>query len=175
LTIKEKNPRNGMYVLDYPNREVEKAISNQILALMTGTQLIDTPLFNAQEAFVENDVERVMEILNSMLADIPNQLLKNKQEDFYHSLVHLFFRYMGFDVESEVNTSKGRMDAVVQTDSHVYIFEFKIKKTAAIAFQQILDKKYADKYRMFQKIIIGIGVNFDIENKRIDDWKMEEL
>jgi Predicted AAA-ATPase/PD-(D/E)XK nuclease superfamily len=175
LTIKEKNPRNGMYVLDYPNREVEKAISNQILALMTGTQLIDTPLFNAQEAFLENDVERVMEILNSMLADIPNQLLKNKQEDFYHSLVHLFFRYMGFDVESEVNTSKGRMDAVVQTDSHVYIFEFKIKKTAAIAFQQILDKKYADKYRMFPKTIIGIGVNFDIENKRIDDWKIEEL
>ncbi len=175
LTIKEKNLRNGNYVLDYPNREVEKAISNQILALMTGKQMIDTPLFNAQDAFLENDMEQLIQILNAMLADIPNQLLKNKQEDFYHSLVHLFFRYMGFAVESEVNTSKGRMDAVVQTDSHVYIFEFKIKKTAATAFQQILDKKYAEKYRMLQKTIIGLGVNFDIENKRIDDWIMEEL
>jgi hypothetical protein len=150
-------------------------MTSRILALMTNKIQISSPLIYAQEAFVENDVERVMEILNSMLADIPNLLLKNKQEDFYHSLVHLFFRYMGFSVESEVNTSKGRMDAVVQTDSHVYIFEFKIKKTAAIAFQQILDKKYADKYRMFQRTIIGIGVNFDIENKCIDDWKMEEL
>jgi hypothetical protein len=113
--------------------------------------------------------------LNSMIADIPNQLLTKKQEAFYHALVHLFFRYMGFRVESEVNTSRGRMDAVVQTDTHVYIFEFKIKKTAAIAFQQILDKKYADKYRMTNKTIVGLGVNFDMENKCIDDWKIEEI
>ncbi len=66
------------------------------------------------------------------------------------------------------------MDAVVKTDTHVYIFEFKIKKTAAIAFQQILDKKYADKYRFLNKNIIGLGINFDIENKCIDDWKVEE-
>ncbi len=175
LTIKEIDKRRGSYTLDYPNREVEQAMSNQILAAMTGKQHIDTPLFNAEDAFLENDMVRLVEILNAMIEDIPNQLLKNKQEDFYHSLVHLFFRYMGFRVESEVNTSKGRMDAVVQTDTHVYIFEFKIKKTAEIAFQQILDKKYADKYRMSNKIIVGLGINFDIENKCIDDWKIEEL
>jgi hypothetical protein len=176
LTVKQRDLRTGSYVLDYPNREVEQAMSRQILGLMTGNvNKVDTPLFDAQDAFLDNDMEQIIEILNSMIADIPSQLLTKKQEAFYHALVHLFFRYMGFRVESEVNTSRGRMDAVVQTETHVYIFEFKIKKTAAIAFQQILDKKYADKYRMSNKIIVGIGVNFDIENKCIDDWKIEEI
>jgi Predicted AAA-ATPase/PD-(D/E)XK nuclease superfamily len=175
LTVKAKNLRNGTFTLDYPNREVEEAMSNQILALMTGKQHIDTPLFNLQDAFLEHEIERVVQILNSMLRDIPSQLLQYDREAFFHSLVHIIFRYIGFNIESEVNTSNGRMDAVVKTDSHVYIFEFKIKKTAEIAFQQILDKKYADKYRFLNKNIIGLGINFDIENKCIDDWKIEEL
>jgi hypothetical protein len=175
LTVKSKDARNGTYVLDYPNREVEQAMSNQILAAMTGNLYIDTPLFNAHDAFMENDMERIIEILNAMIADIPNPPIKNKVEYFYHSLIHVFFRYMGFQIESEVNTIKGRLDAVVTTETHVYIFEFKIKKTAQVAFQQILDKKYADKYRMFNKTIIGLGVNFDTTNKCIDDWKIEEL
>jgi hypothetical protein len=175
LTVKKKDIRTGTYLLDYPNREVEKAMSNQILALMTGKQFIDTPLFNLQDAFLDHETERVVQILNSMLRDIPYQLLQHDREAFFHSLVHIIFRYIGFEIESEVNTSNGRMDAVVQTDSQVYIFEFKIKKTAEIAFQQILDKKYADKYRMLNKTIVGIGINFDIENKCIDDWKIEEL
>ena len=175
LTVKKKDVRTGTYLLDYPNREVEKAMSNQILALMTGKQFIDTPLFNLHDAFLDNETERVVQILNSMLRDIPYQLLQYDREAFFHALVHIIFRYIGFEIESEVNTSNGRMDAVVQTDSNVYIFEFKIKKTAEIAFQQILDKKYADKYRMSNKTIIGFGINFDIENKCIDDWKIEAL
>jgi Predicted AAA-ATPase/PD-(D/E)XK nuclease superfamily len=175
LTVKKKDVRTGTYLLDYPNQEVEKAMSNQILALMTGKQFIDTPLFNLQDAFLDGETERVVQILNSMLRDIPYQLLQYDREAFFHSLVHIIFRYIGFEIESEVNTSNGRMDAVVQTESRVYIFEFKIKKTAEIAFQQILDKNYADKYRLSNKEIIGIGINFDIENKCIDDWKIENL
>jgi hypothetical protein len=63
------------------------------------------------------------------------------------------------------------MDAVLKTDTHIYIFEFKIKKTANEAFQQLLDKKYADKYRLFNKPIIGFGINFNSTKKCIDDWK----
>jgi hypothetical protein len=174
LTVKERDIRNGTFLLDYPNREVEQAMSRQILALMTANKQIDTPLFNAHDAFLENDMERIMEILNSMLEDVPSPLYK-KKEHFFHSLVHLFFRYMGFRVESEVNTVRGRLDAVVKTDTHIYIFEFKIRKTAQDAFQQILDKKYADKYRMFNKTIVGIGINFDADNKCIDEWKIENL
>jgi hypothetical protein len=171
LTIKEIDKMTGSCILDYPNREVEEAMSHQILALMTGKQQIDTPLFNLKDAFDADNRPRIVEILNALLRDIPSPLLKTDREAFFHSLVHIIFRYMGFMLESEVHTSNGRMDAVVKTDTHIYIFEFKIKQTAQIAFQQILDKQYADKYRMFNKTIVGLGINFDISKKRIDDWK----
>ncbi len=175
LTVKSRNRRNGMYLLDYPNQEVEQAMSRQILVLMTGKQHIDMPLFNLQAAFLNNNPQRSVEIINSMLRDIPYQLLQYDLELFFHSLVHILFRYMGFQLESEVNTSNGRMDAVVTTTTHIYIFEFKMKQTAQEAFQQIITKQYADKYRMFNKIIVGIGINFDAVNKCIDDSKIEVL
>jgi hypothetical protein len=171
LTVKKKDARTGTYILDYPNQEVEKAMSRQILALMTGKQHIDTPLFNLKDAFDEDNRPRIIEILNSLLRDIPSPLLKIDREAFFHSLVHIVFRYLGFTLESEVYTSNGRMDAVLKTDTHIYIFEFKIKKTANEAFQQLLDKKYADKYRLFNKPIIGFGINFNSTKKCIDDWK----
>jgi PD-(D/E)XK nuclease superfamily len=52
---------------------------------------------------------------------------------FYHALVHLLFRYLGLFIDSEVQTSDGRMDAVVQTADRVFIVEFKLRDSAAAA------------------------------------------
>jgi PD-(D/E)XK nuclease superfamily len=67
--------------------------------------------------------------------------LDDKTEHFYHALVHLHFRYLGFNMDSEVHTSDGRMDAVVQTASHVFIIEFKMNVPAQVALDQIMEKK----------------------------------
>jgi hypothetical protein len=175
LTVKEIDRRKGIYVLDYPNQEVAQAMSSEILNIMTGKQDADTPIFNLQEAFEGNDLERIMKILNAMVRDIPTPLMQQDREAFFHSLLHIMFRYLGFIMDSEIFTSNGRLDAVVKTGTHIYIFEFKIKKTAQIALQQILEKKYAENYQMLNKKIIAIGVNFDVENKCIDDWASLEV
>jgi small basic protein len=60
-------------------------------------------------------------------------------------------------------------------DYYIFIFEFKFNETAAIAFQQILDKQYANKYRASGKRIVGIGVNFSQEKRCIDDWENDTL
>jgi hypothetical protein len=67
------------------------------------------------------------------------------------------------------------MDAVVKTASHIYILEFKIDKTAAIALQQIKDKDYAAKFALEKKKMVAVGINFDTENKTINDWMEEEI
>ena len=72
--------------------------------------------------------------------------------------------------QSEVHSSRGRADAVVQTSTDIYIFEFKFNKTAKEGLTQIYDRKYADKYRATNKTITGIGANFDAEQRLIDDW-----
>jgi hypothetical protein len=176
LTIKTYDHFEGTLVLDYPNREVEQSMSNYILAelLHTNHTSSSIPVFNIKEAFLKNDVEKVIKIINSILKDVPNPLIKGKKEDFYHALVHLHFRYLGLLMDSEVNTSDGRMDAVVKTTTHVYVLEFKLNESAEKALQQIKDKDYPAKYVSENKQIQMIGINFNSRKKAIGSWKMEK-
>ena len=76
-------------------------------------------------------------------------------------------------IQSEVHTSDGRMDAVVHTPTHIYILEFKIDQSAQAALQQIRQKAYADKFRVENKTIVAMGINFDSRKKTVDDWGTE--
>ena len=67
------------------------------------------------------------------------------------------------------------MDAVVQTPTHVYIIEFKLNQDAEIALAQIVEKQYAEKYRLSQKKIIGLGISFDTIKKAVKDWVSKEV
>jgi biotin-(acetyl-CoA carboxylase) ligase len=82
---------------------------------------------------------------------------------------------MGILIKSEVNISDGRCDALVTTQTHIYIIEFKLDQTPEIAVQQILDKNYAQAYQQQDKIVIGIGINFSNENKNISGYLMRNL
>jgi hypothetical protein len=55
------------------------------------------------------------------------------------------------NIESEVHTKRGRADSVVQTETHVYIFEFKFNKSSAVAMEQLKKRDYASKYRHLNK------------------------
>ena len=78
-------------------------------------------------------------------------------------------------IQSEVHSSKGRADSIVQTANEVYIFEFKFNKTAQEAIEQINKKGYASKYITTGKKIKGIGVNFNSASRQIDDWVEVDL
>jgi hypothetical protein len=69
----------------------------------------------------------------------------------------------------------GHADAVVQTLTDVYIFEFKFNKTAEEGMAQIKKKDYAGKYRASDKQITGIAVNFSSDKKTIQEWLEEVL
>jgi hypothetical protein len=177
LTVKHYDNRRGIYTLDYPNREVEQAMQDHLIALLLNKDTVDSvaPVFEIENGFLANDIETVVKVIKTMLKDVPSHLIEKKQEHFYHALIHLHFRYLGWYLESEVHTSNGRMDAVVKTASHIYILEFKIDKTAAIALQQIKDKDYASKFALEKKKMVAVGINFDTENKTINDWLVEEI
>ena len=99
--------------------------------------------------------------------------MRGKKEDFYHALVHLHFRYLGLLMDSEVNTSDGRMDAVVLTNSHVYILEFKLNQSAEKALEQIKERQYPAKYLHQNRQVVLVGINFSSRKKAVGDWKME--
>jgi hypothetical protein len=178
LTVKSYNYKTKEMVLDYPNQEVRESMySFMIDSLAKNEHRSSATITNTDllKAFQDADLDRIKELINALLAGLPYDAYDKKSEGLFHGLLHFIFQLLGIYVKSEVHSSKGRADSVVETATHVFIFEFKFNKNAEDALQQIKDNKYADKYRADKKTIIGIGVNFVSEDREINGWKPEIL
>jgi hypothetical protein len=173
LTVKEIDVMTGDMVLDYPNKEVRESMYQFLIDDLAKSQIrthTGRTMQDINKALISKDLGQVKEIINGLLADMPYHTFDKQTEGLYHGLVHLIFSYLGMFVQSEVHSSRGRADAVVQTLTDIFIFEFKFNKTAQEALDQIYNKKYADKHRASNKPITGIGLNFDSTERQIDGW-----
>jgi hypothetical protein len=176
LTIKEIDFMTDDMVLSYPNKEVKQSLYQFLIediAPSLDSTSSGVTVKNLQNAFKNNDLAQVKDIINTLFSDLPynlHEIDKRKSERFFHGLIHLLFKYLGIFIESEVRTYKGRADSIVQTDTHVYIFEFKADKTAEEALDQLIKNGYANKYKTSGKEIINIAVNFNSKEREIDGW-----
>lgn len=176
LTIKSKD-EFGLYKLGYPNYEVENSMLAYLLEAFGGVRKGSglSMAIQLEQAFFANDPERVIRILQTLFKGLPYQLYEKAPERFYHASIHLLFSYMGLRVQSEVCTSDGRADCVVETDTRVYILEFKLDESAQAALEQIRQKKYYQAWWLKGKPMTGIGVNFSSQTRNIEEWKAEEM
>ena len=178
LTVKSIDYRTDDMVLDYPNKEVrENLYSFMIDSIAKNEQRSDAGITNKDlvKAFQAANLDRIKELMNALLAGLPSEAYDKKSEGLFHGLIHFIFQLLGMYIKSEVHSSRGRADSVVETATHVFIFEFKFNRSADEALTQIKDNKYADKYRADNKTIIGIGVNFVSKDKEINGWETEIL
>ena len=176
LTIKKYDERREIYVLGYPNREVKKSMLEYLVHAFSNTSATQVRSYalDVADALQKGNLEKVREIFNILLYSLPYQL-HQKAERFYHAVIHLFFKYMGLDVQSEVNTARGRADAIVEFDDKVYCFEFKLDRSAEEALEQLKSRGYADKYRDTGKKLILVGVNFSSEKREVDEFTIEVI
>ena len=167
-------------MLSSPNKEVREAMYGFLISKMgkpVGGGGITVQHLN--KAFMNNDVQRVQTILTALFDNLTYDVYLHQTvqqvEGFYHGLIYILFKYLGIQVQSEVHTTKGRADAVVQTPTHIYFLEFKINSDASTALQQIHNNRYAAPFAADTRIKIGIGINFDIASRSLNDWKEEIL
>ncbi|MEY4927107.1 MAG: hypothetical protein RI894_1543 [Bacteroidota bacterium] len=134
------------------------------------------PIDKLKEALEKNDMQGACEIVQNVFEELPYDVYNHKKERhieaFYHGVIHILFHYLGLYIQSEVHTSRGRADAVVFTNTHIFIFEFKIGKSTAAAMQQLVERKYAAKFRESGKEVALIAVNFDKEEQEMEDWEV---
>jgi hypothetical protein len=188
LTIKEMDLMTGEILLDYPNQEVRGGMYQFIIDDLARTPTGTTSHITVKDlgkAFTDNDLDKVRLIINTLFSDVPVQLYDANKNDkkrelalserFFHSIIHLIFKYLGVFINSEVSTSMGRADSVVQTPTHIYIFEFKYNRSGKAALTQLLKNNYADKYRASGKKLVGLGVNFSHLTRQINGWQIKEL
>jgi Predicted AAA-ATPase/PD-(D/E)XK nuclease superfamily len=179
LTIKEKKA-NGIWVLSYPNQDVKEALYGFLINNMGKTSGGgDVTVQHLYKAFMENDLDRVRLILTSLFRNLSYDVYTHQNihqvEGFYHGLIYILFKYLGILVQSEVHTTIGRADSIVQTPTHIYFLEFKINSDAATALQQIKTKQYASGYAADSRINVGIGINFTVQTRALDGWAEEVL
>ncbi len=173
LTIVSYNKKDYLYTLDYPNEEVRMALNQYLLSAFRYDKL-SSPLqmvVQLRNALQTHDLTTAIEIINTVFSTLPYDLWQRENEKFYHALIHLTFTLLGVYVQSEVHTSRGRCDILIQTKDYVYAFEFKLDKTAQAALDQIEAKGYLDSYRgQTDKQRIAVGVNFSTELKAVESW-----
>jgi Predicted AAA-ATPase/PD-(D/E)XK nuclease superfamily len=173
LTIKEKiGPPPYEYVLSYPNLEVKQAFLENLLMGYTHEKPYSRQFINALK---NNDLTAFFKAFNILFSEIPEPIFLEKYEAYYHAIIHITLTLIGCQIQSEVVTSGGRLDSTIQTADTIYIFEFKINRTANYAMSQIKKKQYADKYRSSEKKIIGVAVSLGTKLKGIKEWKQEDL
>ena len=174
LTIKDYKAESEEYTLSYPNREVRESFIRKISGFYSKRTEGQTAkvFINLYNAINENNLEDFIEALKVYYANIDYDL-KTKDEKCYQLIFYLVFTNLSFRIKTEVKTNKGRMDAVVLTKDYIYIFEFKVNKSAEIAIGQIKEKEYYQKYLLDDRKLILVGVNFDSETGNVKDWQSE--
>jgi Predicted AAA-ATPase/PD-(D/E)XK nuclease superfamily len=193
LTFKEHIVDN-IYKINYPNKEVEDAFSKMLLEGYTHTQQgrLSVTILDIERALKRNDIKTVIVILENMFKSLPLQFFaedvetldkqgnikiikKAVNENFYHAIIYLVFSILGIKMPVEVSTNEGRIDAVVETDSHIYIFEFKKNRKPTVAIQQMKDKNYAAHYGLSKKQIVLVGVCFTMQKRGISGHLIEAI
>ena len=175
LTIKEVLPGpmgSSMFRLGFPDHEVEDAFNTQLLAYYSGYKdaAMSSVVFRLSDAMRRDDLEQFMTTLQSYFASIPYDI-RGGDERYYQTIFFITFLLLGSSVEAESRTNEGRIDAYVRTAKAVYIFEFKLDRSADEAVGQIIDRRYHEKFRNCGLPIRLIGVNFDSDKGRIDGWE----
>ncbi|MEM9884465.1 MAG: AAA family ATPase [Bacteroidota bacterium] len=173
LTIKKIRYEGFQQIfhLDYPNAEVRISFIRYLLADFTRKQQhqISPATSGLKDALRTENFDRFITILQAFISDIPARLHLPK-EAYYHSICYMILRLLGVQLLLEKETSKGRIDAVLELTDKVYIIEFKFGKEggrikrvetlAQKAIEQIQKNKYAEAYRADDRKVILFGIGF---------------
>ena len=155
-------------------------MSNRCLDIILVDDNVPIPYQQVKKSLYDGDVKEFISLLNSIIKSIPYLIHKEKfNEGYFHSFFHVALTLIGMRPLSEVATSDGRIDMVINCPKAIYIMEFKYspndKDLSKVALDQIKSKKYHQPYIIQQKPIVGIGYSFGEGTREITNYRDETL
>lgn len=176
LTIKGYDEEFRMYNLGFPNEEVENGFIKYLLPLYTPVEERKTEFYiaNFVNDIRKGRVDSFLERLQTLFAD-GDYRITGKMEKYFQNSMYLIFKMMGFYVDVERTTSRGRIDIIMKTKDYIFVMELKLDGKAEDALRQIEDRGYAEPFRNDPRQIYMIGVNFSSETRGIEEWKIKTL
>jgi hypothetical protein len=159
-----------------PNEEIRQELTKAIKE--TQWQDFFDYLKESQKAFkaLENiDEEYVASFIEERHSKLTSCIYYNNENALSYVVRDAFIAAEYSDYyapEREAQSGKGFADLVYIPRSYrsksrsVVIIELKYDKSADIALQQILDKKYYEKYKTMGKSVLMVGINYDKATKK---------
>lgn len=176
LSIKSYDADYDQYEIGFPNSEVKFGFLNTLMrkyAIVENGK--ENSLFRRAvvDAVRQDNPETLLTHLQTFLSKIsyPNA---DAPEWYYQNLLYAILATCGLNVQTEIRTSAGRIDFLLFSPKSIFLFEFKLNKSAEEALDQIDEKEYAKKFSFEGKHIWKIGVNFSSVKRTIDVWKIVE-
>jgi len=173
LTIRNYDNVRQAYSLGFPNREVKSAFLENLLHEFNPREKTGEayPLYKLEEGLREKDFKSFFEYVNILFARVPYDV-HLPYEKYWQSLFYMIFTLLGYYIEVEYKTAKGRIDAFIDFEDTVYIFEFKFTANSdgarqlALAGSQIRDREYARRFKGSGKEIIMLPAVFEYKNDK---------
>lgn len=172
-----------LYTLVYPNLEVKKGLTENLLRYLTGSSAEQirnrVRLYRCLEA---EDLNHLRDIFHAFFASIPYDWYRKNEsaqyEGYYASIFYCYFTALGLDVTAEQMTNKGRIDMAVRLGGRVFILEFKVVEMdgdGQKALDQIRRMRYWERYRGHADAIFLIGVAFSSVERNIVGFEWERI
>ncbi|GHT52993.1 ATPase AAA [Bacteroidia bacterium] len=173
LTVKNKEMINGEpeYTLGVPNQEVRVSLMKHLLGAYTqypvdqlgvlGKAMLQQILAFDAEGFTNN--MRMMLAGVSYTLQPEDTLSEDANEARYHIIFQMWMTMLGFNIQSERMTNRGRMDAVLLQPGLAIVVELKyhaktkLKTLLKQAIAQIREKRYYEQFLDRKIILMGIA------------------
>ena len=173
ITIKDYDEELEIYTLDIPNREVRVGLMKSLLPNYTGSsaqEAITTMAYFSRD-IRNGDMDAALRRLQTFLSTVP-YCDNTKYEGHYQQMLYIIFSLLGYYVDVEVRTPRGRVDMVLRTDTTLYVMELKLDKDASSAMEQINLKDYPERFALCGLPVVKVAVSFDCDRGTISDWKI---
>ena len=147
-----------------PNSEVNESLLAHLLKAYgkyPDARYIDELRKTMQRQITGIDESGFARSLEVMIATVPYDI-HIPCEHYYHSLMMLWMRLLGFKIRGEEHNSLGRSDIVWEQPELTVVVEIKYDKETKIeallkeAMQQIYDRQYYNKY-LGKVLLLGIA------------------
>lgn len=177
LTIRESVMRDGVeqITLAYPNHEVRNSLnSDWFRAFMERPPARESWL----DHLVTNDWDAARLGMHAQLASLPHHWHTRTRlanhEGWYAGLVCSYLQGLGQDVRMEDATNLGRVDIALLLPGQTVLFELKVisGKGDGAALAQLLENRYADKYRARGVPIWLVGITFSAKARNLVDFRV---
>ena len=172
LTIKGYDRNREQYTLRYPNEEVRYGLMNSLIPeYVTKSVNVNVPITAVDIRFylLDGEVDNAMKLLQRFLKSIPYQEGTRRSEGHYTAMLYVIFMLIGVKTQTQIRTSDGRLDVLIEMPDRNYVMELKLDGSAAEAMAQIESKGYAMAVTN-NNPTTKIGINFSTETGTVEEW-----